>query len=1046
MELVRAARKVLSNVVEIDAALTQLKIVTGATDSEMERFLSNSIQLSKELGQSVTDVLKSIETFSRLGYDLADSTQLAKYANILANVAAVDTQAATTGLTSIIKGFNMDVSNSEHVADVLIEVGQKYAVSAGEMIEAYEKSGAALSAANTSFEKSAGLIAAANSAVQNSSTVGTALKTISARIRGAKTELEELGEDTSDLAQGFSKYAGEIRALTGFDIMKAGSADTYKDLYDIFEGISRVWDDLSETQQARVSEILGGTRQLQVISSIIGNWKDAAGAYASAMESAGTATEANAAYMESIQGKVGEFKAAFQELSTTALDSDLVGGVVEFGTRLLGTLNAIAKVAAAFRGLNSVIAEIAGVLITTNVALALGSLSKRLTKPIRDTVKAVRDFRDAMAAASTVGISKTQFLVSSFGAAKLAIGGVVAALFAVIAISEKLRQRQEELVARSNELTESFREFKAQNESNTETLRGLSDEFETLSAGVDRYGNNISLSANDYERYQEIVSQVIAMSPSLVDGYDAENNALVNKNQLLERAIELQEQEYQAELRRRTTASTISEALGGPAATYDDLVQDTLSSATELRGAVRRLFTGSFGNAISGTTISEPLARQIISALGIENVEQEIAAYLDEHGNWQSERFWNDYAKRVADDIQSGHSQIVASLSRDDLSLEENDALEQSIEKVRSAAVEYTDAVADIEQSNSAVADQLRMVAEGNERYAELSENAKALVSDYANSFTLSDVSKPSLFGFVPDESRIAAAKDQIASFIQKITPEIQELANTGANLKLGFDEDGNELAVREYQERVRDLIAQINAIDDEDMKIRLRAVLQVSEDGSGLEGEVREAVEHVQNLLVDPMGEAAQRFLDGLTIDEAMQMLLGQWCTGELKQNVFQKALKGCESYLGIAADEPKRIKRHNKPGSRLPLVEIGWSEADCRKWCEFNDLLSPIYTTTTRGGCWFCHNQSVDQLRLLRKNYPDYWALMLKWDADSPVKFKWDDGGLFGKADGHTVHDFERRFALEDLGLIPSDRKFRWRMVNEQTGDKENAESQAS
>jgi hypothetical protein len=55
---------------------------------------------------------------------------------------------------------------------------------------------------------------------------------------------------------------------------------------------------------------------------------------------------------------------------------------------------------------------------------------------------------------------------------------------------------------------------------------------------------------------------------------------------------------------------------------------------------------------------------------------------------------------------------------------------------------------------------------------------------------------------------------------------------------------------------------------------------------------------------------------------------------------------------YLGIAADEPERIERHTKPGIKLPLVEIGWDEAYCRKWCEENDLLSPIYTTATRGG----------------------------------------------------------------------------------------------
>ena len=96
--------------------------------------------------------------------------------------------------------------------------------------------------------------------------------------------------------------------------------------------------------------------------------------------------------------------------------------------------------------------------------------------------------------------------------------------------------------------------------------------------------------------------------------------------------------------------------------------------------------------------------------------------------------------------------------------------------------------------------------------------------------------------------------------------------------------------------------------------------------------------------------------------------------------------------------------------------------SRQTCRQLCEENDLLSPIYTTAARGGCWFCHNQGVDQLRILRKSYPDYWALMLKWDKDSPVSFK---------ADGHTVHDFEARFAAEDAGLIDPEARFRWEMI---------------
>lgn len=104
--------------------------------------------------------------------------------------------------------------------------------------------------------------------------------------------------------------------------------------------------------------------------------------------------------------------------------------------------------------------------------------------------------------------------------------------------------------------------------------------------------------------------------------------------------------------------------------------------------------------------------------------------------------------------------------------------------------------------------------------------------------------------------------------------------------------------------------------------------------------------------------------------------------------------------------------------------MVEAGWDEAYCRKWCEDNDLLSPIYTTATRGGCWFCHNQGIGQLRLLRKNYPEYWQMMLKWDKDSPVTFK---------PDGRTVHDFDERFQLEDEGFILPDEKFRWSMLED-------------
>jgi hypothetical protein len=125
---------------------------------------------------------------------------------------------------------------------------------------------------------------------------------------------------------------------------------------------------------------------------------------------------------------------------------------------------------------------------------------------------------------------------------------------------------------------------------------------------------------------------------------------------------------------------------------------------------------------------------------------------------------------------------------------------------------------------------------------------------------------------------------------------------------------------------------------------------------------------------------------------------------------------------YLGIAADEPDRFGQLNGR-KRAPLVEFDIDEDLCGLYCQYNDMLAPTYETSCRDGCWFCHNQGVDQLRLLRRNYPELWALLMKWDLDSPVSFK---------ADGHTVHDFDRRFQMEDERKVPMGRSFRWTMLD--------------
>ena len=76
------------------------------------------------------------------------------------------------------------------------------------------------------------------------------------RLRGAKTELEEAGEETDGLVESTSKLQDKIMALTGVDIMLDDS--TFKSTYDILLEISKVWDDLTDVNRASLLEVIAG--------------------------------------------------------------------------------------------------------------------------------------------------------------------------------------------------------------------------------------------------------------------------------------------------------------------------------------------------------------------------------------------------------------------------------------------------------------------------------------------------------------------------------------------------------------------------------------------------------------------------------------------------------------------------------------------------------------------------------------------------------------------------------------------------------------------
>lgn len=88
-----------------------------------------------------------------------------------------------------------------------------------------------------------------------------------------------------------------------------------------------------------------------------------------------------------------------------------------------------------------------------------------------------------------------------------------------------------------------------------------------------------------------------------------------------------------------------------------------------------------------------------------------------------------------------------------------------------------------------------------------------------------------------------------------------------------------------------------------------------------------------------------------------------------------YLKSLGNVVSYVGIAIDEPARLERSNKRGNISLLAKYGYTEEMAKAKCEQYGLLSPIYATESRGGCWFCPNASNRHFMRIYRKYPILW-----------------------------------------------------------------------
>lgn len=503
---VETVKDMANNVKELDTAMIELRRVTNETDAVYEKFLTRTKDRAVELGTTITDLVKATSDYARLGFSIDEATKLGEIATIYANVGddvnSIDD--ATNILITSMKAFGLEAEDAMSIVDKMNKIGNEFAISSGNLGEGLTKAASYLQTAGNTIDESLAMITAMTEITQDATESGNALKVLAMRLRGAKTEIESTGESTDGMAESTSKLREQILALTnvdgkgGFDIML--DADNFKSTYDIMQGIASVWSKINNVNQAALIELIAGKQRGNSITALLTSMSRAEEVLEASLDSSGSAMEEYEKYLGGIEAKTNQFKASFEALSATVMNSDFLKGLIDSGTSFIQFLdNAIEKLG----GFGNALMNIVSILAMLNAAKLPGLFTQIISSIGKFTgiSKIVEIYKEASAAGLTfTGTLKNlgaqlAATATPAGIASAAISGVMVVLTAAIAIYQNHKQKLEEQRQAAEDSANALKE-------NAATLDDYKLKVEELRGAID--SGNLS-EQQAYEKRAELL-------------------------------------------------------------------------------------------------------------------------------------------------------------------------------------------------------------------------------------------------------------------------------------------------------------------------------------------------------------------------------------------------------------------------------------------------------------------------------------------------------------------------------------------------------------
>ena len=297
---------------DLNESLNNIRIVSKQNTDQMAEFAQEANKAAKELSVTTTAYTDAALIFYQQGLEGDAVTERTDVVAKMSNVTRDSVDEVSSYMTAIWNNFDDGSQSLEHYADVITGLGAATASSSAEIAAGLEKFAAVADTVGLSYDYATSALATVVAQTrQSADTVGTAFKTLFARIEGLK--LGETLEDGVDL----NKYSQAL-AKIGVSVLDANGQ--LRDMDSILDDMGAKWGQISKAQQVALAQTVAGTRQYNQLVALMDNWDKVQDNLQIARSSDGELQAQADIYAESWEAAQKRVRAAWESIYSSLFD------------------------------------------------------------------------------------------------------------------------------------------------------------------------------------------------------------------------------------------------------------------------------------------------------------------------------------------------------------------------------------------------------------------------------------------------------------------------------------------------------------------------------------------------------------------------------------------------------------------------------------------------------------------------------------------------------------------------------------------------------